>query len=108
MASGIAQQIRATVRRWWLAQPEYNIAIRHGLISRVWILDIDGATGALTLRDLETKNGNLPATLISITSAGPHFWFQATGEINPVPVVLVMAAMSGPRVVMSGAAERSF
>ena len=51
----------ATIRRWWLAQPDYNIAIATGLISGVWVLDIDGAIGAVTLRDLEAKNGNLPA-----------------------------------------------
>ena len=72
----------ATIRRWWIAQPDYNIAIATGLISGVWIFDVDGATGALTLCDLEAKNGNLPATWISITSAGPHFWFQATAEIQ--------------------------
>jgi hypothetical protein len=38
----------ATIRRWWIAQPDYNIAIATGLISRVWIFDVDGATGALT------------------------------------------------------------
>ena len=59
----------ATIRRWWLAQPDYNIAIATGLISGVWVLDVDGATGAVTLCDLEAENGPLPATLISITSA---------------------------------------
>jgi Bifunctional DNA primase/polymerase, N-terminal len=71
----------ATIRRWWLAQ-DYNIGIATGLTSGVWVFDVDGATGAATLGDLETKNGNLPATLISVTSAGPHFWFRATGEIQ--------------------------
>ena len=60
----------------------YNIGVATGLISGVWVFDVDGSNGASTLRDLEAKNGNLPATLISITSAGPHFWFRATGEIQ--------------------------
>jgi hypothetical protein len=72
----------ATIRRWWIAQPEFNIGVATGLISRAWIFDVDGATGALTLRDLEAKNENLPATLISITSSGPHFWYRPTGEIQ--------------------------
>jgi len=71
----------STVRRWWQAQ-DYNIAVVTGLISGVWVFDVDGAVGASTLRDLEAKNGNLPATLVSITSAGPHFWFRAIGEIQ--------------------------
>ena len=33
----------ATIRRYWLAQPDYNIAIATGIVSGVWILDVDGA-----------------------------------------------------------------
>lgn len=72
----------ATIRRWRLAQDTYNIGIATGVMSRAFILDVDGAAGAVTLRDLEAKNGILPTTLISITSAGPHFWFRATDEIQ--------------------------
>ena len=53
----------ATIRRWWLAQPDYNIAIATGLRSRVWMFDVDGATGAETLRDLEARHGAIPSTL---------------------------------------------
>jgi hypothetical protein len=90
----------ATIRRWWLAQ-DYNIGIATGLISGVWVFDVDGATGAATLGDLETKNGNLPATLISVTSAGPHFGSAQPVRFNQVPVVLAMVAMLGPKTVMS-------
>src|SRR5262245_58139951 len=31
----------ATLRRWWLANDTYNIAIATGIISRVWVLDVD-------------------------------------------------------------------
>jgi Bifunctional DNA primase/polymerase, N-terminal len=72
----------ATIRRWWLADPSYNIAIATGLASRVFVLDIDGAIGAETLEALEAKYGSLPATRISTTSGGCHFWFQTD---RPIP-----------------------
>jgi hypothetical protein len=72
----------ATIKRWWLAQPNYNIGIATGLISGVWILDVDGPIGIATLRDLKTRNGALPLTPRSITGHGYHLLFRATGEIQ--------------------------
>jgi hypothetical protein len=72
----------ATIRRWWLAQANYNIAIATGLLSGVWILDIDGAIGAATLRNFEIAHGKLPPTLFSITGNGRHLWFRAIDEIQ--------------------------
>jgi hypothetical protein len=72
----------ATIRRWWLADPTYNIGIRTGIASSVWILDIDGAIGAIALAVLEAKYGPLPTTLVSTTSAGCHLWFCAD---RPIP-----------------------
>jgi hypothetical protein len=69
----------ATISRWWLAQPDYNIGCATGLLSNVWVLDIDGAIGAATLRNLEIAHGKLPPTLFSITGHGRHLWFRATG-----------------------------
>jgi Bifunctional DNA primase/polymerase, N-terminal len=72
----------ATIRRWWLAQPDYNIGVATGLLSGVWVLDIDGAIGTATLRNFEIAHGMLPPTLFSITGRGRHLWFCATGEIQ--------------------------
>jgi hypothetical protein len=69
----------ATIRRWWLARPDYNVGVATGIISRVFILDVDGANGAQTLADLEAEHGSLPTTKCSITSAGCHLWFRADG-----------------------------
>jgi hypothetical protein len=71
----------ATVRRWWLANPEYNIGIATGIVSHVWILDVDGRDGATCLSRIEATHGPLPDTLISIASSGCHFWFRYTGPI---------------------------
>src|SRR5271166_2907766 len=70
----------ATIRRWFGAK-DYNIAVRTGLASGIWVLDVDGADGAAVLGNLETEHGGLPVTLCSITSAGCHLWFRADGHI---------------------------
>src|SRR5262245_40473423 len=43
----------ATIRRWWLADPDYNVGIATGVTSGVWILDVDGRDGATSLGRLE-------------------------------------------------------
>jgi hypothetical protein len=70
----------ATIERWWRAKP-YNIGIRTGVPSGVFIVDIDGELGAANLRELRAKHGALPATLISTTGKGWHLWFRAEDEI---------------------------
>ena len=72
----------ATIRRYWLAQADYNPAVRTGIMSGVWVLDVDGAIGAAALAKLEAKYGPLPSTLTSVTSAGSHLWWCATGPIQ--------------------------
>jgi Bifunctional DNA primase/polymerase, N-terminal len=59
----------------------YNIGIRTGIISGVFVLDIDGSNGAFSLADLERKHGPLPRTL-TFTSAGCHFWFKCDRPIK--------------------------
>jgi hypothetical protein len=70
----------ATLRRWWLANPEYNIGIATGVRSGIWVLDVDGAYGAVALGVLEATYGPLP-TLASVTSNGCHLWFRYTCPI---------------------------
>jgi hypothetical protein len=72
----------ATIRRYWLANGDYNIGIATGLTSGVWILDVDGSNGASTLHDLEVEHGPLPATLCSSTGGGCHLWFRADGPMQ--------------------------
>lgn len=71
----------ATIRRWWQAM-SYNIAIATGIVSRVWVLDVDGAFGAAALVELEAEHGPLPATLTSVTASGCHLWFACS---SPIP-----------------------
>ena len=72
----------ATLRRWF-SRFYYNLEIRTGAASGVFIVDVDGEAGDTSLRALEAEHGPLPATLISITGKprGRHLWFRAVGEI---------------------------
>ena len=65
----------ATIRRWWQANESYNIGVATGIVSRVWVLDVDGAFGTAALVELEAEHGPLPATLTSVTASGCHLWF---------------------------------
>jgi hypothetical protein len=75
----------ATIRRWFGGAQEYNIAIRTGMVSGVWVLDVDDIAG---LEDLQDKYGLLPETRQSQSSRGLHFWWRATcpvqGSASPV------------------------
>jgi hypothetical protein len=61
---------------------QYNVAIRTGLASGIWVLDIDGIEGAESLRALEGEHGPLPATRGSQTARGLHLWWRTN---SPVP-----------------------
>jgi hypothetical protein len=72
----------AKLRRWFGQDFPYNIGILTGIVSGVFVLDIDGSNGAFSLAVLERKHGSLPRTLISWTSSGCHFWFKCNGPIK--------------------------
>jgi hypothetical protein len=64
--------------------PDRNIGVPTGTVSGFWALDVDGADGEETLRDLEVRHGSLPRTREAITareSGGRHLWFGCTGPI---------------------------
>jgi hypothetical protein len=71
----------ATIRSWFGGSFQYNIGIATGLVSGVFVLDIDGANGAFSIAELESIHGQLPATLTSITANGCHLWFRITESI---------------------------
>jgi hypothetical protein len=64
-----------TIRRWFGNGRDYNLAVRTGLTSGIWILDADNPAA---LAELEGKFGPLPTTRQSQSSRGPHFWWRAT------------------------------
>lgn len=60
-------------------KPRANVAIATGVLSGVFVLDVDtkGADGAATLNHLQEEHGELPRTPLSATpSDGFHYWFK--------------------------------
>jgi Bifunctional DNA primase/polymerase, N-terminal len=72
----------ALIQRWFGGTRPYNLAIRTGLASRAWVLDVDDRHGGFaTLAVLERRYGPLPPTHQCRTADGIHFWWRA-----PCPV----------------------
>jgi len=71
----------ATIRRWWNANPSYNIGVRTGMASGFFVLDIDGAEGERNLDQLQQQHGFLPATAEATTARGRHLWFRCAAPI---------------------------
>ena len=76
----------ATLQRWFAGGFAYNIAIRTGTPSGVFVLDIDGDAGFATLAEIETVQGRLPPTLLSSTGNGRHHWWQ-TVKSNSLQII---------------------
>jgi hypothetical protein len=71
----------ATLRRYFTGAHPYNIGIRTGVPSGVFVLDVDGDSGLASLAALVERFALLPATLTSATGKGRHYWFRALGPI---------------------------
>jgi hypothetical protein len=61
-----------TVNAWWRENPSYNLAIATGAISKVFVLDADGADAEVALAAL----GELPKTVTVLTAKGRHRYFN--------------------------------
>ena len=76
-----ASREEAQVRAWWTRFPDAMIGIPTGEVSGVWVLDIDvdpvkGVNGFPLWSELIARNGEVPATLTSITPrGGRHLFF---------------------------------
>jgi len=64
------------VRSWWRAVAECNIGVATGVVSGVFVLDIDGEGGEGSLLKLESEHGALPPTIEAITGKGRHCYFR--------------------------------
>ena len=66
-----------TINKWWDEWPDANVGIATGAISGFFVLDVDGETGERSLAELQSKYGQLPDTLETITGGGGrHLLFQ--------------------------------
>ena len=70
----------AVLRRWFDQYPAANIAILTGEGSGVFVLDVDGSTGEMSLEDLEEGHGSLAETLTCMTGRGRHLYFRYPGR----------------------------
>jgi putative DNA primase/helicase len=70
-----------TIRRWFGGSYPHNIGVRTGMVSRIIVLDADGEDGANNLQKLQREHGPLPATLMSQTGRGLHYWFAINRAI---------------------------
>ncbi|MBI5509038.1 MAG: bifunctional DNA primase/polymerase [Deltaproteobacteria bacterium] len=75
----------ATTAAWWHEWPSANVAIATGKPSGLWVLDVDGACGMASMRELEARNGKVPVTVTADTGGGGlHlFWKLPAGLIVP-------------------------
>ena len=69
----------ATIRDWASRFPNCNWGVATGIKSGVFVLDVDGEAGRVSLAALERQHAALPLTLTSITGrdgGGEHKWFN--------------------------------
>ena len=55
----------AMIERWWQQDPQFNIAVATGAVSKVFVTDIDSLDAEMELRKLEADHGELPPTVES-------------------------------------------
>lgn len=69
------------IKKWWHNGSRYNIGIRCGAISGIYVLDVDpGKDGDASLFALISEYGALPTTPESLTGGGgQHYIFQHPG-----------------------------
>jgi hypothetical protein len=66
----------ARITAWWRENPNYNVAVATGPVSKVFVLDVDGLEAEASLRKLEDQHSALPETVESITPRGRHIFFR--------------------------------
>jgi bifunctional DNA primase/polymerase-like protein/primase-like protein len=69
------------IAQWWHEHPDANLAVATGIVSNVFVLDIDGFDAEIELRKLEKEHGNLPPSVESITAHGRHVWFRYPTDV---------------------------
>jgi hypothetical protein len=74
--SGLKDATRdpAQIRAWWELDPNFNVAVATGAVSKIFVVDADGPDAERELQRLE-----LPTTVEAITARGRHFYFKYPG-----------------------------
>lgn len=68
----------ATIREWWQREPNYNIGIRTGPGSGVWVLDVDVKDDVDGYDSLAKYRHDIPwnSPRVRTPSGGEHLWFE--------------------------------
>jgi hypothetical protein len=86
------------LQTWAMRFPGCNWAVATGNGSRVFVLDVDGEDGALSLAGLEAQHGELPRTLEVSTARGRHIYF-----VSPdIPLIRNSASRLGKGLDIRG------
>jgi len=73
---------RRRIEELYKARP-CNIAVKIGMESCVWVLDVDGKSGMANLKRLQKAYGKLPTTYtIQTPSGGMHFYFKFDPQVK--------------------------
>jgi hypothetical protein len=67
------------IQTWWQENPRYNIGIATGVVSGIFVVDIDGDgvdDGEDELERLTNQHGELLPTVEVITARGRHLYFR--------------------------------
>lgn len=75
----------AEVQAAWTLYPDANVGILTGLVSGMWVLDVDPQNGGMTaLAGLVAAYGQLPETYVVRTpSGGLHYYFLLPEDFEP-------------------------
>jgi hypothetical protein len=73
----------ATVATWWRRLPQANVGIRTGAESALVVLDVDGAAGRASLRDLVASHALFQACWARTGGGGWHAYFAHPGGTVP-------------------------
>ncbi len=74
-----ATKDRITIQLWWDKWPNANIGIATGLVSGLFVVDIDGEKGKQTMRQLQRRYGKI-STRVARTGNGAHLFFRNGGN----------------------------
>lgn len=73
----------AMIRAWWEKWPTANVAVATGRPSGLWVLDVDGREGDMSLSQLEHEHSRLiTEVLVKTPNSGRHLYFVLTPGVE--------------------------
>jgi putative DNA primase/helicase len=68
-------RVKIKARHW----SDANIGVATGIVSDIFVVDVDGESGEKTLESLQAKHGQLRKTVTVSTGKGRHLYFRCGG-----------------------------